>query len=74
MGGYSRYIYMYFVKKTKPVDDVVGLKVIVILSKGIDQRLRHLGNHVILSQVLNLKGLSHEIDFKNFDKKLHNLA
>jgi hypothetical protein len=21
-----------------------------------------------------LKGLSHEIDFKNFDKKLHNLA
>jgi hypothetical protein len=22
----------------------------------------------------NLKGLSHEIDFKNFDKKLHNLA
>ncbi len=23
---------------------------------------------------LLLKGLSHEIDFKNFDKKLHNLA
>jgi hypothetical protein len=22
----------------------------------------------------SLKGLSHEIDFKNFDKKLHNLA
>ncbi len=22
----------------------------------------------------NLKGLSHEVDFKNFDKKLHNLA
>ncbi len=22
----------------------------------------------------HLKGLSHEIDFKNFDKKLHNLA
>jgi hypothetical protein len=43
---------MYFVKKTKPVDDVVGLKVVVILSKGIDQRLRNLGNHVILSQVL----------------------
>ncbi len=24
--------------------------------------------------VFLLKGLSHEIDFKNFDKKLHNLA
>jgi hypothetical protein len=25
-------------------------------------------------QLASLKGLSHEIDLKNFDKKLHNLA
>ncbi len=31
-------------------------------------------NHLWLSDMDNLKGLSHEIDFKNFDKKLHNLA
>ena len=26
------------------------------------------------ARFLSLKGLSHEIDFKNFDKKLHNLV
>jgi hypothetical protein len=30
--------------------------------------------HVIKNNVLSLKGLSHEIDFKNFDKNLQNLA
>ncbi len=30
------------------------------------------GNFTLLD--FSLKGLSHEIDFKNFDKKLHNLA
>ncbi len=29
---------------------------------------------VIILRGFSLKGLSHEIDFKNFDKKLHNLA
>ena len=33
--------------------------------------------HVVIEvtrKASSLKGLSHEIDFKNFDKKLHNLA
>ena len=29
---------------------------------------------IIRGQICQLKGLSHEIDFKNFDKNLQNLA
>jgi hypothetical protein len=35
--------------------------------------LLHQGDQIRLSQV-TLKGLSHEIDFKNFNKNLQNLA
>ncbi len=30
--------------------------------------------HTPMRENLSLKGMSHEIDFKNFDKKLQNLA
>jgi hypothetical protein len=34
----------------------------------------HFLTFLLVKEKLALKGLSHEIDFKNFDKKLHKLA
>jgi hypothetical protein len=48
-------------------DTSVGDTLLKFLQKVKLPRLPH-------QDLLTLKGLSHEIDFKNFDKKLHNLA
>jgi hypothetical protein len=40
----------------------------------INTRTRIKINQLFSDMFNSLKGLSHEIDFKNFDKKLHNLA
>ncbi len=49
------------------------MTVLCLHNRGVNPSVFNVQEKVFLNGFC-LKGLSHEIDFKNFDKKLHNLA